>query len=115
MALLQVMFQVVESGMSVTVRKYTDGDYFGAAPPWALASNEIGWATLYALRLTPFGLASGELAFLNDTPRAATVVAATDCMCLRLDKQSFNRMMGSCEKMLRRNIKGCALLSPPPP
>ena len=51
--------------------KYTKGDYFG------------------------------ELALLNDAPRAASVVAATEAKVATLDKQAFQRLLGPVEQVLR--------------
>lgn len=44
----------------------------------------------------------GELALLNDQPRAATVIAATDVEVAALGKSAFQRMLGPVESIMRR-------------
>ena len=46
----------------------------------------------------------GELALLRNEPRAANIVAETDCMCVSMDRHSFKRMLGPLEDILKRNI-----------
>jgi cAMP-dependent protein kinase regulator len=45
----------------------------------------------------------GELALLNDAPRAASVIAKTDVKVARLGKDGFARLLGSLEGIMRRN------------
>ena len=45
----------------------------------------------------------GELALLRNTPRAASVIASTDCVCLTLDRHSFKRLLGPLDDILKRN------------
>jgi len=45
----------------------------------------------------------GELALIRNEPRAATVVAKTDCKLLTLDRLSFKRLIGPLENILKRN------------
>jgi cAMP-dependent protein kinase regulator len=52
-------------GMDVRCRDYAPGDHFG------------------------------ELALLRDEPRAASVVAESECACLRLDRGAYKRLTGS--------------------
>jgi len=48
----------------------------------------------------------GEIALLTDRPRAATVTAKSDTLkCVRLDRARFNRVLGPCEDILRRNME----------
>jgi len=47
----------------------------------------------------------GELALLQNEPRAANVVAKTSVKVLTLDRTSFKRLLGPLEDILRRNTK----------
>ena len=55
-----------QSGSSVDLKDYGPGDYFG------------------------------ELALLNDKPRAATIISETDSVCVTMGAQSFKRLLGRC-------------------
>ena len=55
------------------VRRYKKGDYFG------------------------------ELALLNDAPRAASVISSTDVKVATLGKDGFQRLLGPVEGIMRRN------------
>ena len=44
----------------------------------------------------------GELALLNDAPRAASVVASSDVKVATLGKNAFQRLLGPVEGILRR-------------
>lgn len=58
----------------VEVFKYSGGDYFG------------------------------ERALIKNEPRAANIVAKTQLHCVALDRQSFKRLLGPIEEILKRNI-----------
>jgi cAMP-dependent protein kinase regulator len=45
----------------------------------------------------------GELALLNDAPRAASVVAIEPVVLASLDRACFSRLLGPCEAILSRN------------
>mmetsp|Transcript_83832 Transcript_83832/g.166333 ORF Transcript_83832/g.166333 Transcript_83832/m.166333 type:complete len:405 (+) Transcript_83832:73-1287(+) len=45
----------------------------------------------------------GELSLLSNEPRAATVVASTDCRLLTLSRKTFKSLMGPLEDILKRN------------
>ncbi|CAK87116.1 unnamed protein product (macronuclear) [Paramecium tetraurelia] len=47
----------------------------------------------------------GELALLKNTPRQATVTAKTDVVLLYCDFNSFRRLMGPLEEVLKRNVE----------
>lgn len=47
----------------------------------------------------------GELALLRNAPRAASVIAKTECIVAYLDRKSFKRLLGPLEEILRRNFK----------
>lgn len=44
----------------------------------------------------------GELALLNDAPRAASVISTTDIKVATLGKNAFQRLLGPVESILRR-------------
>lgn len=44
----------------------------------------------------------GELALLNDAPRAASVISQTEVKVARLGKNAFQRLLGPIESILRR-------------
>lgn len=46
----------------------------------------------------------GEIALLLDRPRAATVVARGPLKCVKLDRHRFERVLGPCADILKRNI-----------
>lgn len=46
----------------------------------------------------------GELAFLTNKPRAASVYACSDVKLAALDVQAFERLLGPCKKLLERNM-----------
>ncbi|KAL5234900.1 hypothetical protein ACI65C_002310 [Semiaphis heraclei] len=46
----------------------------------------------------------GEIALLLDRPRAATVVANGPLKCVKLDRARFERVLGPCADILKRNI-----------
>ena len=45
----------------------------------------------------------GELALLKNIPRQASILCKTDCKLVSLDKDSFKRMLGPLEEILKRN------------
>jgi len=46
----------------------------------------------------------GERALLKNEPRAASVIAKTDCNVVSMDRHSFKRLMGPLEEILKRNM-----------
>jgi len=63
-----------EGGENKEVMQYKPGDYFG------------------------------ELALLKNEPRAASVVAKTNLVVMKLDRNSFKRMIGPLNDILKRNL-----------
>lgn len=47
----------------------------------------------------------GERALLRNEPRAANVIAKTDCKLVSVDRHSFKRLMGPLDTILRRNME----------
>lgn len=50
-------------------------------------------------------VSSGEIALLMNRPRAATVVARGPLKCVKLDRPRFERVLGPCSDILKRNIQ----------
>uniref|UniRef100_A0A8C7CZR4 cAMP-dependent protein kinase type II-alpha regulatory subunit n=1 Tax=Oncorhynchus kisutch TaxID=8019 RepID=A0A8C7CZR4_ONCKI len=46
----------------------------------------------------------GELALVTNKPRAASVYAVGEVKCLVIDIQAFERLLGSCKEIMKRNI-----------
>jgi cAMP-dependent protein kinase regulator len=65
--------QVFKRGLDHAVNQYKKGDYFG------------------------------ELALLNDAPRAASVISKTEVKVATLGKNGFQRLLGPVEGIMRRN------------
>jgi cAMP-dependent protein kinase regulator len=64
--------EAYKAGTEHAVKKYSKGDYFG------------------------------ELALLNDAPRAASVVSKTEVKVATLGKDGFQRLLGPVESIMRR-------------
>ena len=47
---------------------------------------------------------AGEIALLLDRPRAATVIAKGPLKCVKMDRSRFERVLGPCADILKRNI-----------
>lgn len=47
----------------------------------------------------------GEIALLNHSPRAATITCKGAVKCARLDRERFERVLGPCDAILRRNME----------
>merc|ERR1712029_940300 len=47
----------------------------------------------------------GEIALILDWPRAATVTARGPLKCVKLDRGRFERVLGPCSEILKRNIQ----------
>lgn len=45
----------------------------------------------------------GELALINNEPRAASIVADSEVTVVYLDRDSFRRLIGPIEDILKRN------------
>lgn len=68
-------FKQLGNEQSVNVRDYGVGDYFG------------------------------ELSLLTSQARAADVTAVTECRLVQLDRHSFERLLGPCQDILKRNAE----------
>ena len=45
----------------------------------------------------------GELALIKNEPRAASIIAVTNCRLLTLERICFKRLIGPIENILKRN------------
>lgn len=60
-----------------------------------------------AIEVSHLGISDyfGEIALVLNRPRAATVVARGPLKCVKLDRSRFERVMGLCVDILKRNIQ----------
>ncbi|XP_066155091.1 cAMP-dependent protein kinase type I regulatory subunit isoform X1 [Euwallacea fornicatus] len=79
-------FYIIVEGSAVVKQKRAEGE----------EPREVG-------RLGPSDY-FGEIALLLDRPRAATVVACGPLKCVKLDRARFERVLGPCADILKRNI-----------
>jgi cAMP-dependent protein kinase regulator len=79
------VFYILEEGQAVATKSITPG-----APPVEVMSYGPG---------SYFG----ELSLLKGEPRAANILAKSKLKCVSMDRQSFKRMLGPLEEILRRN------------
>ncbi|TPP62688.1 cAMP-dependent protein kinase type I-beta regulatory subunit [Fasciola gigantica] len=90
----------------VVVRQGEPGDDFfiiteGTAKVLQKPSESVEPVEVGKLRPSDY---FGEIALLLDRPRAATVVAQGPLRCVKLDRKRFERVMGPCSDILKRNI-----------
>jgi cAMP-dependent protein kinase regulator len=52
------------------------------------------------------GMYFGEKALLENEARAANVIAQSDVVCLSLDRETFIRLLGPLDAILKRNMEG---------
>ena len=79
-------FYIIEEGEAVVYQRRSDDS----------PQQEVG-------RLGPSDY-FGEIALLLDRPRAATVVANGALKCVKLDRARFERLLGPCADILKRNL-----------
>lgn len=78
-------FIIVEGRALVLQRKTEDGEY--------IEVSQLGPSDYF-----------GEIALLLKRPRAATVTAKGTLKCVKLDRARFERVLGPCQDILKRNI-----------
>lgn len=81
------VFYIIISGEAVVTQTIDD-----SSPP-----EQVGFLTA--------GQYFGEIALLTNSPRAATVTAKGVLKTVKLDRDRFERVLGPCEEMLKRNMK----------
>jgi len=47
----------------------------------------------------------GERALIKNEPRAANVLAVTECILISIDRHSVKRLLGPMENLLKRNFE----------
>lgn len=80
-------FYIIESGTAVVFQRRSEDE----------PQTEVG-------RLGPSQY-FGEIALLLDRPRAATVIARGPLKCVKLDRARFERLLGPCADILKRNME----------
>lgn len=102
-------------GDAVREENYKDGDYIirqGAAGDIFFMLSE---GTAKAVKRSPDGAETqvmqyqqgsyfGERALLMNDLRAASIVATSDVTCLTLDRNTFKRLLGPLDDILKRNM-----------
>lgn len=89
------------------IREGTEGNIFyflESGEATALKAIESGQPAKAVMEYKK-GSYFGELALLRNAPRAASIVAKTDCVCLSLDRHSFKRLLGPLDELLKRNTE----------
>lgn len=78
-------FFIIESGEAIATKVLMQGE----EPQNVYSYNKGGYF--------------GELSLIKNEPRAANIVATTDCTVLSLERKSFKRLLGPVETILKRN------------
>lgn len=85
-------FYIIESGeVSILIRSKTKANKDGG-------NEEVEIARCHK------GQYFGELALVTNKPRAASAYAVGDVKCLVMDVQAFERLLGPCMDIMKRNI-----------
>ncbi|KAL6071398.1 hypothetical protein STEG23_006246 [Scotinomys teguina] len=85
-------FYIIESGeVSILIRSKTKSNKNGG-------NQEVEIAHCHK------GQYFGELALVTNKPRAASAYAVGDVKCLVMDVQAFERLLGPCMDIMKRNI-----------
>lgn len=85
-------FYIIESGeVSILIRSKTKANKNGG-------NQEVEIARCHK------GQYFGELALVTNKPRAASAYAVGDVKCLVMDVQAFERLLGPCMDIMKRNI-----------
>ncbi|CAD8199388.1 unnamed protein product [Paramecium octaurelia] len=89
----------------VIIQEGEEGDKFYMVAEGTLAAyKDINGQQVEVLRYQT-GDYFGELALIHKLPRQATIIAETQCVVVFLDSNSFLRLLGPVEDILRRNAE----------
>jgi len=104
-ALEEISFQANEE----IIRQGDQGDFFyiiveGTASVLIRPPDQLLSPTFKKVATLGPSAYFGELALLFDKPRAATIIANEKVKCVRLDRSKFERLLGSCADILKRNM-----------
>uniref|UniRef100_A0A8C3WZ65 cAMP-dependent protein kinase type I-alpha regulatory subunit n=1 Tax=Catagonus wagneri TaxID=51154 RepID=A0A8C3WZ65_9CETA len=95
-----------EDGEKIVVQGEPGDDFFiiteGTASVLQRRSPNEGYVEVGRLGPSDY---FGEIALLLNRPRAATVVARGPLKCVKLDRPRFERVLGPCSEILKRNIQ----------
>jgi cAMP-dependent protein kinase regulator len=80
------LFYMIESGDAQATKSLSQGE-----PPVVVMHYKVGDYF-------------GERALIKNEPRAANVIAKTDCNVVFMDRHSFKRLLGPLEEILKRNM-----------
>ena len=100
-----VLQRKTEDGEYIEVGQLGPSDYFGKKSETHYINEKImNNIILFRCVLTSFYVFIGEIALLLKRPRAATVRAKGSLKCVKLDRARFERVLGPCQDILKRNI-----------
>ena len=87
------------------IRKGDEGNIFYFIKSGSVKCTKAGSGALQ-LKELPLGPGEyfGERALLTNEPRAANVVATADCICMALDREAFNKSLGTLKELLDHNL-----------
>lgn len=76
------------------------GNVFYFVKEGTLNATKDGEGVVFEYKATDY---FGELALLKDQPRAANIIATSDCILASIDRKSFKRLLGPLDDILKRN------------
>mmetsp|Transcript_11721 Transcript_11721/g.10353 ORF Transcript_11721/g.10353 Transcript_11721/m.10353 type:complete len:151 (+) Transcript_11721:407-859(+) len=100
-----VMEQVFSPGEYI-IREGEEGDRFYFVVEGGAIATKVLEAGKPPTEVMQYSKGSyfGELALINNAPRAANVVSKSETHIVSLDKETFKRVIGSADELLQKNI-----------